>query len=131
MRHGQESIQVAMIRLLRLGLTRQMRIMLGLIVAAIALICFIAGIIVGTLGRSGALDGGMDGECLAIRADSTRLMDEARRLQPDSPQHRLKARTSLYQVINNRACFSATDLATAQAALDELNTPQLSPAPQG
>lgn len=126
MRHGQESIQVAMIRLLRLGLTRQMRIMLGLIVAAIALCSFIAGIVVGGIDRSGEIDA----ECLVIRRDSTRLMEEARRLKPDTPQHRLKARTSLYQVINNSACFSATDLATAQAALDEFNTPQLTPAPQ-
>jgi hypothetical protein len=126
MRHGQESIQVAMIRLLRLGLTRQMRVMLGLIIAAIALISFIGGILVGGVGRGGD----MDDECLLIRQDSTRLMEEARRLQPDTAQHRLKARTSLYQVINNRACFSAIDLATAQAALDELNTPQFTPAPQ-
>lgn len=114
-----------MIRLLRLGLTRQMRILLGLIVVAIALCSFIAGIVVGGLDRWD----GMDGECLAIRQDSTRTMEEARQYKADTPLHRLKARTSLYQVINNRACFSAVDLATAQAALDELNIPQSSPAP--
>ncbi|MEV5414165.1 hypothetical protein AB0K60_35690 [Thermopolyspora sp. NPDC052614] len=125
MRHGQESIQVAMIRLLRLGLTRQMRILLGLIVAAIALCSFIAGIVVGSLDRSGDIDG----ECLAIRQDSTKIMEEARRYKPDTALHRLKARTSLYQVINNSGCFSAIDLATAQAALDELNIPQPTPDP--
>lgn len=123
MRHAPESLHVAMIRLLRLGLTRQMRLAVGILVAAISLSSFAAGFLAGSAGASD----GVGDECALIRQESTRLMDEARSLDPDTPEHRLKARTSLYHVINNRGCFSAQDLATAQAALDELNVPRPSP----
>lgn len=119
MRHAPESVLVAMIRLLWLGLTRQMRIVLGLIVAGIVLSSFAVGFLVGSVGASS-----LGGECDLIRQESQRLMAEARALDPETSQHRLKARTSLYHVINNRGCFSAQDLATAQAALDELNAPR-------
>lgn len=115
-----------MLRLLRLGLTRQMRVALAVIVAAISLSSFTAGYLVASLFGAGD----MDDECAMIRQESTRFMAEARGLDPDSPQHRLKARTSLYHVINNRNCFSIEDLATAQAALDELNVPRPGAAPQ-
>jgi hypothetical protein len=125
MRHAPESLGLAMLRLLRLGLTRQMRLALGILVAAISLSSFSAGFLVG---RSGASEGVGD-ECAVIRQESTRLMAEARTLDPESPEHRLKARTSLYYVVDNRGCFSAQDLATAQAALDELNVPRPTAAP--
>ncbi|MFO7250619.1 MAG: hypothetical protein DIU60_007700 [Actinomycetes bacterium] len=115
-----ESMHAAMLRLLRLGLTREMRVVLVLVAATISLCSFAAGFFVGRLGTAD----GIDDECAMIRQESTRFMAEARGLDPDSAQHRIKARTSLYHVINNPGCFSAEDLATAQAALDELNVPR-------
>jgi hypothetical protein len=120
-------MQATMIRLFGIGLTAQMRIMIGVVVALVALCSFVVGLWVGGRGRPEALLGP---GCDRIRADSTRLMDEARRTQADTPQHRLTARTALYQVIDNRGCFSPQDLATAQAALDEINIPRPTPLPQ-
>ena len=114
-----EDMHAAMLRLLRLGLTREMRVVLVLVAATISLCSFAAGFFV-----AAAQADGIDDECAMIRQESTRFMAEARGLDPDSAQHRIKARTSLYHVINNRGCFSAEDLATAQAALDELNVPR-------
>ena len=113
-------MHVAMLRLLRLGLTRQMRVALVLVAATISLSSFAAGFFVARLGAAGEVDDA----CAMIRQESTRLMAEARGLDPESAQHRIKARTSLYHVINNPECFSAEDLAAARAALDELNFPR-------
>jgi hypothetical protein len=120
-------MQATMIRLVRIGLTAQMRVMMGIIIALIALCSFVAGMLVGGRNQPEALLGP---GCEQIRTGSTRLMDEARKIQADTPQHRLKARAALYQVINSPGCFSAQDLATARAALDELNIPQPSSQPQ-
>ena len=119
-------MRATLIRLSAMGLTNEMRITIGIIIALVALCTFVAGLWLGGRGRAESLLGS---GCARIRADSTRLMGEARRAPAGTPQYRIKARTSLYQVINNPGCFSPYDRATAQAALDELNIPQPTPRP--